>query len=270
MKPSQESMSPQIDEVRRLKQKGLSMAQIIDRLSGDAGPTILAAPPPKPAAAPIALAAHAPTLHLTLDDIEYPAYMLNQNFELVWINEHAQQRFFGGQPDLPQTSDARNLFRLLPVGRNEWGSLLHFHVGLAKSRLSPDSFGNLCQGLDPVTYARLQAAYIETVADPIRPVVQSTVILPGNAATQEAEQIHSAYATFFREGIFIALIPEAEYANEMLDLLARRDEIIRSLLRKRLPVLTHLAVLVADLQGSVKICSELPPAEYFELINEFW
>jgi len=35
-------------------------------------------------------------------------------------------------------------------------------------------------------------------------------------------------------------------------------------------VLTPLAVLLADLQGSVKICSELPPEEYFELINEIW
>jgi adenylate cyclase len=29
-------------------------------------------------------------------------------------------------------------------------------------------------------------------------------------------------------------------------------------------------VMVADLQNSVKICSELPPEEYFELINEIW
>jgi hypothetical protein len=35
-------------------------------------------------------------------------------------------------------------------------------------------------------------------------------------------------------------------------------------------VLTPLAVMVADLQNSVKICSELPPEEYFELINEIW
>ena len=56
----------------------------------------------------------------------------------------------------------------------------------------------------------------------------------------------------------------------MLDFLARRDEVIRGLLQRRLPVLTHLAVLVADLQGSVKICSELPAEEYFELINEIW
>jgi len=46
--------------------------------------------------------------------------------------------------------------------------------------------------------------------------------------------------------------------------------VIRDLVRKRLPVLTHLAVLVADLQESVKICSELPPEEYFELVNQIW
>jgi len=37
-----------------------------------------------------------------------------------------------------------------------------------------------------------------------------------------------------------------------------------------LPVMTPLAVLVADLQNSVRICSELPPDEYFELINQIW
>lgn len=56
----------------------------------------------------------------------------------------------------------------------------------------------------------------------------------------------------------------------LLEFLSRRDIVIRNLLRKRLPVLTPLAVIVADLQNSVKICSELPPEEYFELINEIW
>jgi class 3 adenylate cyclase len=215
-----------------------------------------------------ALQAQQGPLHVTLDDIGHPAYMLNQNFELVWINPQAQQRLFGGRLELPQTSDARNLFRLLPVGRHEWGSLLAFHVGLAKSRLSAEVFGRICGGLDPVAYARLQAAYIESEALPPGPVVQSTVLLP--AAAEAPEQFHTAFASFFREGIFVVLTPETEQTNEMLNLLARRDEVIRGLLKKRLPVLTNLAVLVADLQGSVKICSELPPEEYFELINEMW
>lgn len=258
--------SARIDEVRRLKQEGLSMAQIIERLSG--GHTAHAAPQ-RPATARTVAVPQAPPLHLTLDDIGHPAYMLNQNLELMWINPPGQHVLFHDRLELPQTSEQRNLFRLLPVGRSEWGSLLNLHIGIAKARLGPECFSNLCRGLDPVTYARLQAAYLESDPVPLQPVIQSTVLLPENNGSSR-ERFHTAFASFFREGIFIVLIPEAEPADEMLSLLARRDEVIRSLLRKRLPVLTDLAVLVADLQGSAKICSELPPEEYFELINEIW
>ncbi len=59
-------------------------------------------------------------------------------------------------------------------------------------------------------------------------------------------------------------------AESLQDFLSRRDDLIDGLLRSRLPVLSELAVLVANLQGSVNICSELPAEEYFELINEIW
>ncbi|MFC5499937.1 adenylate/guanylate cyclase domain-containing protein [Caenimonas terrae] len=39
---------------------------------------------------------------------------------------------------------------------------------------------------------------------------------------------------------------------------------------RRLPVLADVAVLVAGLQHSTSIWSELPPEEYFELINDIW
>jgi class 3 adenylate cyclase len=41
-------------------------------------------------------------------------------------------------------------------------------------------------------------------------------------------------------------------------------------LRRKRPVLANVAVLVAGLQHSTSIWSELPPEEYFELINEIW
>jgi class 3 adenylate cyclase len=249
------SSSPRLDEVRRLKQEGLSMAQIIDRLNGDSKPPV------------VETNSSRPPMPLTLEDCEHPAYMINQNFELVWFNPAAKQSLFGGHLDLPQTSDLRNLFRLLPIGRGEWGSLLNFHVSIAKSRLSAENFARLCRGLDPVAYARLQSAYIESTEQPHQAVMQSTVRLPG---ADGQENYHTAFASFFREGILIALPPESGPADELLELLGRRDEMIRNLLRQRLPVLTQLAVLVTDLQSSVKICSELPPEEYFELINEIW
>lgn len=249
------------------------MTQIVDRLNGEGSAAPQAAQRPDEHRAAPGFAHRAPSgsMRITLDDIEFPAYMINHNFELMWINQHAERQFFGGQhADIPQTSDARNLFRLLPIVRSEWGSLMRFHVSIAKARLSPENFANLCRGLDPVAYARLQAAYIESAAEPLRPIVHSTVLLPDNTTPGKSDQFVTAYASFFREGIFIILMPEAAHADDFLNLLARRDEIIRGLLRRRMPVLTDLAVLVADLQGSVKICSELPPEEYFELINEIW
>jgi class 3 adenylate cyclase/DNA-binding transcriptional MerR regulator len=39
---------------------------------------------------------------------------------------------------------------------------------------------------------------------------------------------------------------------------------------QRIPSLVSFSVLVADLQDSVRICADLPPEEYFELINQVW
>ena len=62
--------------------------------------------------------------------------------------------------------------------------------------------------------------------------------------------------------------PAEAPAETFLELLSRRDQLIRDLFRSRQPVFTPLCVMVADLQDSVKICAELPPEEYFELINQ--
>lgn len=84
------------------------------------------------------------------------------------------------------------------------------------------------------------------------------------------ENWHRLYASFFREGIFFVYAPVEDDNDTLLSLLARRDIVIRDLLKNRRPYLTELSVLVADLQDSVKISAELPPEEYFELINHIW
>ncbi|PUD98271.1 MAG: hypothetical protein C3L25_12960 [Candidatus Sedimenticola endophacoides] len=86
----------------------------------------------------------------------------------------------------------------------------------------------------------------------------------------DGDAFFRVYACFFREGILIVYVREGTGNGALIRLLERRDEVIRNLIRKRLPVFTDVAVLVADLQDSVRICSELPPDEYFELINEIW
>lgn len=257
-----ESAVDRIVEIQRLKREGCAMAEIVARLAA-AG---TAASGAEPAPAPASQEAEPP--RLTVEGIAHPAFMVNYNFEVIWFNGAAQGLLLGASSGLPPTSDGRNLFRLLLtqtlLERNRL-ALLRFHLSLAKERVSKATLMSLCQGVPAERLALLDRLYGEITPEEERPILDALLDIEqvgGGIVT------YRSYAAFFREGILIVLMPSGIDSDGLVNFLARRDEVIRSLLRKRLPVLTDLAVLVADLQNSVKICSELPPDEYFELINE--
>ena len=212
-------------------------------------------------------------LRLTLEDVPHPAYMVNYSFELTWYNDAARQRILSGLDTLPAHSEARNLFLLLFQSGSEESSysrteLLRLHLALAKNRLAKDSVLGLLHGLDRKILALADRLYDESIVTAEhKPILDFSIELTDVAGTAENWRV---FASFFREGIFIVYVPAQQYNATLLDFLSQRDVVIRDLMRKRLPVLTPLVVLVADLQNSVKICSELPPEEYFELINEIW
>jgi adenylate cyclase len=257
-----------ISEIQRMKREGHTMAEIVSRLVGESsrqepssGSRALAEVPPRgePSAEPP---------RLTVEGITEPAFMVNHNFELIWFNVTAQWLLLGAASTLPPTSEARNLFRLLLTQQSSERNrlaLLRFHLSLAKERISKETLLTLCHGAAADRLALLERLYQECEPEKARPLLDTPLDL--ERAGGEVETFR-AYAAFFREGILIVLAPLEVDSDSLLQFLGRRDEVIRSLLRKRLPVLTDLAVLVADLQNSVKICSELPPEEYFELINE--
>jgi len=74
----------------------------------------------------------------------------------------------------------------------------------------------------------------------------------------------------FREGTFFVFLPDDQGNEDLVRLLSRREQVINDLLRRRMPSLVSLCVLVADLQDSVRISAELLPSQYFELINGLW
>jgi adenylate cyclase len=103
--------------------------------------------------------------------------------------------------------------------------------------------------------------------DDAGPIIELPLILRAENGEEECFRV---YASYFREGILVIYAQDDAGFSGLLGLLERRDEVIRNLLKKRLPVLTDVAVIVADLQSSTRISSELPPEEYFELINQIW
>lgn len=264
-----------IREIQRLKREGYSMAKIAARLVTAPQPdetqmplqtTTPASPPftPHLQLIPANDGNSFSGLRVTIEDIAFPAYMVNHSFELIWFNDAARDQIFNGLEKLPPTSEGRNLFGLLAAGgvSPDMADLLRFHIGLAKGRLSPGRFADGCKGVSPEALTWLQDAYAAAVAEPPKAIMDGLVTIAGS--------LQRAYVSLFREGIFVVLTPEKHETDSMLEFLARRDEVIRNLLQQRMPVLTNLAVLVADLQGSVRICSELPPDEYFSLINDIW
>jgi len=250
-----------INQVQQLKQEGVSMSEIVSRL-GDSrsedvmqlhsSADVVALPPSR--------------LRVTLEDIRQPAYMINHNFELVWINDGGKAEFLNGLKQLPANSEERNIFRLTTNKEMhaDEADALDFLLSLAKGQVTIGAFGTICQGLSTSDRMRLEQRFGDIAALVERPIAQSEVYLRRQGKNCRA------YASFFREGIFVVFADKSETQESLLEVLSHRDGIIRNLLRQRLPVLTSLAVLVADLQSSVKICSELPPEEYFELINEIW
>jgi adenylate cyclase len=259
-----------VQRIQQLKQEGMNMAKIVSMMRDDATSIQQQNFVPQDVGQfkPEFLDSRQ-TLRVTVEDLVNPAYMINHNLEVVWFNEGAKTQFFASLVGLPATSRERNIFRLIALGGDLFRSatLIDFHLSLAKRRFSLETFVNLCQGLSADDSVRLRQRFGEIEVVDAGPVVDTIIEIQNQDGARE--QVKS-YASFFREGILLAFAPTTNESESILEMLSRRDEVIRTLLRRRLPVLTQVAVLVADLQGSVRICSELPPEEYFEMINEMW
>jgi len=209
-------------------------------------------------------------LRLTIDQISQPAYMINYNFEITWFNEAARTDLLGAFEQLPADIKDRNALAYLlngRLGRNAANreELLQFYLQSGKGRISRNDLISILNGQSVTALKPMEEPHSEL--HPNGTIVQ----LPLNLRLENDEVVHyNVYASYFREGILFIHLPSHTESDSLLGLLERRDEVIRNLLTKHLPVLTDVAVLVSDLQGSVRICTELPPEEYFELINQIW
>jgi class 3 adenylate cyclase len=211
-------------------------------------------------------------LRVTIADIPGPAYMVNNNFEAVWWNDQAAHDMFGVSHGLQGAIEERNVFRLLMKAAavrkaSGWHDILSMHLGVAKKRMPRENLSAIYTSIGSTDAQLLEHLYDS--AEPVeeRPTAHRfvNVLDPTGAAVS-----CNLYASFFREGILFAYVPATADSTTLLDLLSRREQVIRDLLHKRMPFLTHVGCLVADLQNSVQICAELPPEEYFALINHIW
>lgn len=265
-----------IHQVQQLKKEGLTMAQIAEQIGAkrpaSSPDSTLPSPTQKrPASDQGALA------NLTLEhDIEHlpgPAYMVNNNMELIWWNEQAGESFFDHSSDVPGDLESRNVLQMLfdsPVAADEFqiSELLRPHIAAGKKRLSQQALFKIYASLNANQHSLLKQCF-----DEVEPVGQEPMLHFPSMLTlseQKSPQPYDLYVCFYREGILFTYSPVQLEDDYLLDFLSKRDRVLNELLRRRKPHLTNVTVMVADVQNSTRICSELPAEEYFELINSIW
>ena len=210
----------------------------------------------------------AQSLNLSVDNIPYAAYMFDYKGNLFWLNDIAKKEVLTNA--IPDHISERSLFPILFNWTNKLteldkATLIKAHISPIKHRLQKDGLQSSNQALNRQDMNCLLECFDASLSQP-NTIMHESFISDPNDSSQNYRLISMS----FREGIFMLYAKERDNIQSILGWLSQRDSVIKSLLEKRLPVLTPLAVMVADLQNSIKICSELPPEEYFELINSIW
>ncbi len=233
-----------VAEIQDLKRQGLTMGQIVVRLVGGAAvvtekPAAVTAPASETKAVPAPALTTVPTpdggVRLTLDDLDQPAYMVNYNFHVEWSNRAATRDLFGIDDRLEPEIDARSLFKLVlnsPTARSwvDRSTLLAFQLSIAKVRLPKQSLGGLGAEVSAADLEILGSLYDETT--PARPGMLCEVHL-NLAASDDEPRWHTVFASFFREGILFVHQAADTPAETFLELLSRRDHLIRSVVKSR-------------------------------------
>lgn len=275
------SVLGRIEIVKRLKREGNSMEEIA-RIFHDM-PTVMENVREEPLAEAVphqdrrdAAAMLEPLnddhLKLTIENIQSPAYLVNYNFEIEWINTEAENLIFNTAVRSISHLEARNVFKLFfnwefSQRVRNWQEIITFHLKVAKSNLPRSRINTLYEGISDKEIEFLVNGYDYAIPFSDKNVNTTPLRLADNEGAEEYFEVHTL---FFREGIFFLYVPTDSSSQEVTDLLSTRERLINELLKRQLPSLVSLCVLVADMQDSVKISSELLPGEYFSMVNDLW
>lgn len=276
-----ETVLDTISEIKKMKGEGKSMGSIArkvravtDERPPYAGPERREPDPSSggPQDAGTAIQMEDGCLKLTLDEIKTPAYLLNYQFEIEWINETAEHSIFGKPIKSIRNVELRNVFRLFLSWEfsnfvRNWENFLDYHMAFYKVKMEKENLSQLYTGMSRRETQYLHTAYDRVQKIPMEKIYQHVVDIEGPSGTKDR---YIVYTTFFREGMFFLYTHADTVTEGITEFLSNREVVVRDLLQQRLPTLVSFSVLVADLQNSVRICAELPPEEYFELINSMW
>lgn len=211
------------------------------------------------------------SLKVTICDITTPAYLVNLDYEIEWINKQAEDFIFHKKVRSMVDGGSRNIFRLFleqhKTRSEEITDLLGLHLTVLQKELNETDLSRLYAGISERGMQLLKNLLTSGLqCEPQQVYHLPAVISPPGHGPKN----YILHTMKFREGTFFVYLPDEGANPDILSMLGQRERVINDLLRHKMPTLMPLSVLVAGLQDSMRISAELLPAQYFELINGLW
>jgi class 3 adenylate cyclase len=249
-----------IEKIRELKASGVRMADIGGHFVEEVK-EIAPAPPSEPSVE---------FAYQSIEQIVFPAILVNQSWEIIWINQSAEKVLFKEPVHEIPSASKRNILRLLlnkhGIKRfSNWKEILEVHIRLAKRDLTGELMEQICRQIDDCPVEEIKELWQKTEPLQERPITQQKLVLkPKKGKTTN----HTVFSSDFREGTLLLYTPERMQLDQILDLLMGRERLVKALLSKRIPSLTPLCILAGRLESSLHLRTALPPHEYFDLLNQ--
>ncbi len=212
-------------------------------------------------------------LKVTIENLTSPAYLVNNNLEIEWINKQAEQLIFNREINSIGDAESRNIFKLLfsPALHSSiknWKDMVNLHCTLLQRNMNSSDLAQTYTGMTPDVTTLLSKSYASRQPLAIDNLYrQPFSFVSKNSNTIDHFLVHSET---YREGTFVVFIPADENSSSVIDMLTQREKIIKELLDNRMPSMVSLCTLVASFQNLDKICTELLPCQYFQFINDLW
>jgi len=148
-------------------------------------------------------------LKLTLEDISDPAYLLNYDFEIKWINRKAEDVILNQRITLMQETVSTNIFKLFFNWEfhsrvKNWKDLVAFNMSFAKFKYSKTWLARLYKGISKKELNVLEEIYDDTSTSPRHTIRETHISLLMQDGYTDQYRICSI---FFNEGILFIYMP---------------------------------------------------------------
>lgn len=267
-----------IAQVKLLKQQGNSMERIAELFQDKDWVKAISAIAPirtEKTEMPVSSSRHQVDagLGVTIDTLTSPAYLVNNNFEIEWINEQAEQLLFHREISSVVNIESRNIFKLLldqdlhAVMQN-WKDAVDLHCTLLQRNLDSDNLDRVFDGITGDEAAVIKDSYRNRQL----PATDNLYHLPFSlvSTSSGSRENFFVHSVAYREGTFLVFVPAQQNNSHIINMIAQREKLINELLKNKMPSMVSLCALVASFQNSERVCAELLPSQYFLLMNELW